>query len=49
MIGGETNTPDSNLISWKLESFSSTMLVIKLEFDKPIEVSQGSYPDKLLI
>ena len=49
MIEGDTNNVDENLIGWKLVSATPSKLEIFLEFDEPIEVSQGSLPDKLLI
>ena len=41
---------DSPLIkSWSILSLTSTSLEIKVEFSDPIEVSQGSKPDILVV
>ena len=39
MLNGDKNTPDDNLVGWKLASATSTKLEINLEFNKPMEVS----------
>ena len=49
MISGDTEEVDDNLTGWQLFSISSTKIEIDLEFEEPLEVSQGDSPDKLLL
>ena len=49
MISGETERVDPNLLSWIITKVTSKKIEIDLVFDKPLEVSQGDYPDKLAV
>ena len=41
--------PSPNLSSWEIVSVSSSLIEIKLTFEKPLEVSQGTERDKLVV
>ena len=49
MLNGDTKEIDQNLSSWTVTSTSSTNINIILDFEKPILVSAGTYPDLLII
>ena len=49
MLNGDTKEIDQNLRSWTVISTSSTKINISLDFEKPILVSAGTYPDLLII
>ena len=44
-----SETVSGNLTSWKVSSANSTLIMIDLEFDEPLYVSQNYQPDKLLV
>ncbi len=45
----ETETFSNNLVSWKVNSVTSTKIVIDLKFVHPLKVSQSFAPDMLLV
>ena len=40
---------DQNLMSWSITSVSEMLIRIELEFENPLEVSQGESPDTLVV
>ena len=49
MLSGETEEIDQNLKSWTVKSVYEKRINIELEFDQPLQVSQGDEPDKIVI
>ena len=49
MLNGDSEEIDKNLRSWSVTSTSSSSIDVSLDFEKPILVSTGSYPDMLVI
>ena len=49
MLNGDTEEVDNNLNSFSVTSVTSTEIKFALNFEKPINVSQGYYPDVLII
>ena len=49
MMETDTETLSDNLLSWSIRSISNTDIEIQLKFAKPIDVSQGSEKDMLLV
>ena len=49
MLSGETEDIDKNLLGWTVVSVISTEIVIDLEFESKLEVSQSDDPDNLFI
>ena len=49
MLNGNSEEIDKNLRSWSVTSTSSSSIDVSLDFEKPILVSTGSYPDMLVI
>ena len=49
LSGSEDGKIDTNLVSWVISSVEQTYLVIELEFERPLEVSQGEKPDQIVI
>ena len=49
MLSGDDEEIDDNLTSWTVKSVKSELINVKLEFRSPLEVSQGDYPDKIVI
>ena len=48
MIKGDEDVKDDNLRSWKIISVSPTLIEIDLEFENPVQVSQGDNNDRLI-
>ena len=40
---------DPNFIAWSVVEITSLSMSIKLEFNKPLDVSQGDEKDKLIV
>ena len=49
MLSGEDEAIDLNLLSWTIVKVTSQQIEISLKFERPLEVSQGDEPDKLLV
>ena len=49
MISGDNKNFDANLKSWQLIEISSKLMKIQLEMYKPLIVSQGDMPDKIVV
>ena len=49
MLKGDEETIDTNLKGWDIVSVSSKLIEIDLTFDQPLQVSQGSESDKLIV
>ena len=49
MLSGDEEAVDENLISWSISEVTSKLIKLNLEFQKPLEVSQGDSPDTLVI
>ena len=49
MISGENETVNKNLLSWTITRVTSKQIEIDLEFERPLDVSQGEVADKLAI
>ena len=49
MISGDNENFDANLKSWQLIEISSKLMKIQLEMYKPLIVSQGDMPDKIVV
>ena len=49
MISGDNDNFDANLISWQLIEISSKLMKIQLYMNKPLIVSQGDMPDKIVV
>ena len=49
MLSGEDEAIDPNLLSWTINTVSSQLIEIKLEFERPLEISQGDEPEKLVV
>ena len=49
MLSGEDEAIDPNLLSWTFNTVSSQQIEIKLEFERPLEISQGDEPEKLVV
>ena len=45
---GDEDIQDDNLKSWKISSVSPTLIEIDLEFENPVQVSQGDKNDRLI-
>ena len=45
---GDELIEDENLLSWEIVSVSSTLIEIDLEFENPVQVSQGDNNDRLI-
>ena len=48
-LNGDSEEIDKNLRSWTVTSASSSRIDISLDFEKPILVSTGDFPDILII
>ena len=48
-LNGDTEEIDKNLRSWTVTSASSSKIDISIDFEKPILVSTGDFPDILII
>ena len=48
MLKGDEDVQDDNLKSWKIISVSPTLIEIDLEFENPVQVSQGDNNDRLI-
>ena len=49
MLSGDEQKFDKNLVSWTISSVTSKLILIDLEFDSPLQVSQGDAPDELVV
>ena len=49
MLSGEDKKVDKNLVSWTVTSVTSQLILIDLEFDQPLRVSQEDYPDEIVV
>ena len=49
MISFSTETIDENLFGWTVTDVSSREITVRLNFTKPLQVSQGEKPDLILI
>ena len=49
MLSGDEQKFDKNLVSWTISSVTSQLIVLDLEFDSPLQVSQGDSPDELVV
>ena len=49
MLSGNSQEIDDNLVSWTVSSVSKRLIRLELEFESPLEVSQGDNPDILVV
>ena len=49
VIDQDEETVDLNFKSWSVKSVSSRKIQVDLEFEEPLEVSQGDYADLLVV
>ena len=49
MVNQDEELVDGNLLNWTVTSVEQELILIKLEFEQPLEVSQGDEPDYLVI
>ena len=49
MLDADTEAPSENFRGWKVDTATQDRIEISLDFVKPIDVSQGDFPDKLLV
>ena len=49
MLNGDSLEIDENLISWSIETVTSTLISLNLEFKSPLKVSQGDQPDQIVV
>ena len=49
MINIDREEIDNNLLEWQVISYSSKSIEIALQFENPLLISQGDYPDVLVI
>ena len=49
MLNGDEQAIDENLTSWTVKSVTSKRISIQLEFQSPLQVSQGDQPDQIAI
>ena len=49
MLSGDNETLEENLKSWSILSVSPNRISVSLDFESPLQVSQGEEPDKLII
>ena len=49
MLSGEDESVDPNLLSWTISKVTSQQISINLEFERPLEISQGDEPEKIVV
>ena len=49
MLSGDSLETDENLVSWNVTSVERRLIRLDLEFESPLEVSQGDNPDILVV
>ena len=49
MLRGDDEVEDGNLLSWNIVSVGDKLIEIDLNFDQPLQVSQGDESDKLIV
>ena len=49
MLDGDEDIIDENLTSWSIVKVSSQLIELNFVFERPLSVSQGDNPDKLVI